>query len=258
MSLINDGFLNIAPHIYSNWQREELNERLKKVDLALVDVDDCIYPGTTNLALLRNLFLILLHRGRYKIFFRLMRCLPILLLMKCLQLLNFGVDNCRLILFFSRMVSNIPLSYLQTAVQPIPSNSFPGAKETLTILSRKSKTGLISLGPEVILEEYKRQFRDGGIPLIDFYDGTQVNLLKPIDKSRRARERIEEFKAKMPLVIGHNRDDLGMIKVVKRQGGFVLGFNPSREVAKQCDIIVRAKDWQPLAGYLQPLLSNER
>ncbi len=248
----------IAAHIYSHWQKEELNERLKKVDLTLVDMDDCIYPGTTNLTLLRNLSLILLQQDRYKIFFRLMTYLPVLLLMKCLQLLDLGVDNCRLILFFSRMVSNIPLSYLQTAVQPIPSNSFPGAKETLTILSRKSKIGLISLGLSIVLEEYKKQFRDGGIPLIDFYDGTQVNRLKSIDKSKRVRGRIEEFKAKMPLVIGHNRDDLGMIKVVKEQGGLVFGFNPSREVAKQCDIIVRAKDWRPLAGYLQPLLGDER
>lgn len=221
-------------------------------------MDDCIYPGTTNLALLRNLFLILFRRGEYKTLFKIMGYLPILLGMKCLQLLGLGVDNCRLILFFSRMISNISFCYLQTAVFPISSNSFPGVKETLTIFSRRSKIGLISLGLEIVLEEYKRQFKDGEIPLIDFCDGVQVNRLKVIDKGEKARERIQEFKAKMPLVIGHNRDDLGMIKMVKEKNGLVLGFNPSREVAKQCDIIVSAKDWQPLAEYLQPLLGNER
>ena len=239
-----------APHIYSNWQREALKEKLKKVDLVLVDMDDCIYPGTTNLALLRNLFLILLHRGEYNALFKIMSYLPILLGMKCLQLLDWGIDNRRLTLFFSRMNGNVPLFYLQTAVQPIPSHSFPGTKETLTILSGKSKIGLISLSLEIILEEYKRQFRAGGISLIDFYDGMQANGSELIDKGEKARERIQEFRAEMPLVIGHNRDDLGMISMVKEKSGIVLGFNPSREVARQCDIIVNAKNWQPLVDYL--------
>jgi hypothetical protein len=249
MSLKRTGFLEIAPHIYSRWEAEKLRRRLREVDLVLIDLDDCMYPGTTNLTLLRNLFVLLLYRRKYKVLFRLIGYLPILFLLKCLQLFGLGVDNCKLILFFCQMVKSIPFFYLQTAAQPIPCHSFAGTKESLAVLSKKSKIGLISLGLDIVLEEYKKQFRDGK-PLIDFYNGTQIKPLKLIDKSEKTRERIKEFNAQTPLIIGHNKDDLGAMKVGKEKGGLILGFNPSRKVIGQCDIIVKAKDWQPLVGYL--------
>lgn len=249
----------IAPCIYSEMEDKELNERLGKMDLVLIDLDDCIYPGTTNVVLFRNLCLLLICSRRTKdlfYLFRFLRFLPILLSMKCLQLLGLGVGNTELTLFFSQMIEEVPFSYLQTVAMPIPSNSFPGVGETLNVLSRKAKVGIVSLGLDIVLEEYKIQFKDGERPLIDFYDGNPViqKISKEtIDKSKKVRERIEEFKAEMPLVIGHNLDDLGMMKVSKEYGGLVLGFNPSQEIIKECDIVVKAKDWQPLAKYLQSI-----
>ena len=245
----------IASSIYSDLEQKELRKRLRMVDLVLVDLDDCMYPGTTNLALLGNLFFILFRSREYKFFFRLISSLPILFWMKCLQLLGLGIDNPKLSLLFCKMINTTPFSYLQAAVQPIPSNSFPGTEETLNIFSQGAKIGLISLGLDIVLEEYKQQLGDGK-PLIDFYNGTQVSRIKLIDKGEIAKRRIKEFNSKMPLVIGHNRDDLGMMKVAKKEGGLVLGFNPSTKVSSQCDIVVKAKDWQPLAKYLQISLNN--
>jgi len=240
----------IAPHIYSRWEPEELSERLRRVDLVLIDLDDCLYPGTTNLTLLTNLFFVLLRNREYKVFFRLITRLPVLLAMKCRQLLDAGIDNPGLSLFFCRMIANTPFSYLQAAACSIPPNSFSGARETLSILSRRARTGLVSLGLDVVLEEYKKQFREEE-SLIDFYDGTRAELLNSLDKGSTARQRIKEFSAKMPLVLGHNEDDLGMMMAAKEVEGLILGFNPSKEVMRCCDVMVRAKDWQPLAKYLR-------
>ena len=246
----------VAPHIYSRWEAEDLGERLRKVDLVLIDLDDCLYPGTTNLTLLKNLFLVLLRNREYKVLFRLIGRLPVLFIMKCRQLLGAGVDNPGLSLFFYRMITNIPFSYLQAAACSIPPNSFAGARETLSIFSRRARTGLVSLGLNVVLEEYKKQFREEE-SLIDFYDGTQAELLNSLDKGSTARQRIKEFSAKMPLVLGHNEDDLGMIMAAKEAEGLVIGFNPSRKVMRCCDVIVKAKDWQPLAKYLRAAHDNE-
>jgi len=208
----------------------------------------------TNLTLLKNLFFALLRNREYKVLFRLIGRLPVLFIMKCRQLLGAGVDNPGLSLFFYRMITNIPFSYLQAAARSIPPNSFPGARETLSIFSRGARTGLVSLGLNVILEEYKKQFREGK-SLIDFYDGTRAELLSSLDKGKAAKQRIEEFAAKLPLVVGHNEDDLEMMMAAKEAGGLILGFNPSKKVMSYCDIIVKAKDWQPLAEYFQELLN---
>ena len=247
--------MEIAPNIYSEREGKELSKYLERVDLVLIDLDDCLYPGTTNITLFKNLCLLLARKRMAKDLARLSRSLPVLFLMKGGQLLKAGVTNPELTLYFSRMVSRVPFLYLQAAAKPIPSCSFPGVEETLKVLSRKARIGLISLGLDVVLEEYKAQF-----PLIDFFDCNPVAQgvsEKTIDKAEKARERIEEFKAEMPLVIGHNSDDLGMIKMAREHSGLVLGFNPSQEVLKECDIVVKARDWQPLAKYLQSILKSE-
>lgn len=244
--------MEIAPNIYSEREGGELSKHLERVDLVLIDLDDCLYSGTTNITLFKNLCLLLARKRMVKDLARLLRSLPVLFLMKDRQLLKAGVTNPELTLYFSRMVSRVPFSCLQTAAKPIPSGSFPGVEETLKALSKKARIGLISLGLDVVLEEYMVQF-----PLIDFFDCVPVAQgfpKKTIDKAEKARERIEEFKAEMPLVIGHNSDDLGMIKMAREYGGLALGFNPSGEVIEECDIVVKAGDWQPLAKYLQSIL----
>lgn len=260
---INKDMRKIAPCIYSKMEKKDLNERLKRIDLVLVDLDDCIYPGMTNVTLFKNLCLLLVCSRRIKNLFhifRFLRFLPVLFLMKGLQLLRLGVDNPELALFFSRMIEKIPFFYLQAAAKSIPSASLLGAEEALEILSRRAKVGIISLGLDVVLEEYKIQFKGKGRQSVGFYNGSPIIQGVPqetMDKAKKARERIEEFKAEMPLVIGHNLDDFGMMKVAKEYGGLVLGFNPSRGVARVCDIVMIAEDWRPLAEYLQPTLDRD-
>lgn len=260
----------IAPHIYSTYSKEEINKRLREVDLALIDMDNCVYPGTTGLSLFKNCCL-LYFRGRdikiilYTTLF--IACYPVMIFFRL-------VDNRKLMRFALGIFRGAPLSYLQAAAKPIPAKSFPGAKKAISILSKHAKAGFISFGLDIILDEYKAQFNDNGRQLISFYDsnhfawrkvdetmisnGIRIDqlMIKASDKADRARKRIKEFGSKVPLAIGHSQGDLGMMEVAKEHGGLALGFNPSSMVAKHCHIVVKARDWQPLASYFSSVLSD--
>jgi hypothetical protein len=260
----------IAPHVYSTYSKEEIDKRLKEVDLVLIDMDSCIYPGTTGLSLFKNYCLLYLRGGNIKIIFYiifLIACQPTMILLRL-------IDNRKLMRFVSGIVRGAPLSYLQAAARLIPSKSFSGAKETLSILSKHAKAGFISFGLDIVLDEYKVQFKDEGRQLISFYDSnhfiwqkageTMISngiaiehlMIKASDKADRTIKRIKEFRAKVPLVIGHSQGDLEMMKIAKEYGGLALGFNPSSKVAKHCHLVVKARDWQPLARYLSSVLSD--
>lgn len=261
----------IAPHIYSTYSKEEIDKRLREVDLALIDVDGCIYPRTTVLSLFKNCCLLYFDHRNIRIIFYIISFIayyPIILFLRLIRLL----DNYKLMHFVFGIFRRIPLSYLQAAAKPIPAKSFPGAKKALSILSKHAKTGFISFGLDIVLNEYKAQFRDNGRQLISFYDsnhctwrkddkklvsGQKKLITKASDKAARARERIKEFGAKVPLVIGHSQGELKIMKVAKEHGGLSLGFNPSLRILKHCDIVVKAKDWEPLASYLSSVFSSE-
>ena len=263
----------IAPNIYSTYSKEEIDKRLREVDLALIDMDGCIYPRTTGLSLFKNCCLLYFGDRNIKIIFYIISFIayyPIIMFLHLIRL----IDNHKFIRFVSGTVSGVPFSYLQAAARPIPSKSFPGAKKALSILSKYAKTGFISFGLDIVLNEYKVQFNNEGRQLISFYDsnhfiwrkvgetmisnGIRVEqlMIKASDKADRARKRIKEFGAKVPLVIGHSQGDLGMMEVAKEHGGLALGFNPSSKMVKHCHIVVKASDWQPLASYLSSVFSD--
>ena len=117
---------------------------------------------------------------------------------------------------------------------------------------------------DIVLNEYVKQFKSVKGSIIDFWDG---NILAELvdyrnkarsnfifdrhDKETHTRKRIVQFGSHKTMVIGHNRDDLGMIKVVKEHNGIVVGFNPISEVEKWCDIVVTGKNWLGLKQVVQ-------
>lgn len=257
----------VAPGVYSRYSKEELKNIFKGLDLVIADLDECIFPGITEVAVYRNICLNLIRRRKIKnclLLGRLLAHAAAMYLMKFGQMLYLGISNKRLILYFTKSVKSVPQAYLEKATVPIPGRSYAGARETLEILSEKAKVGIISQGLDIVLNEYVKQFKDTSGSIIDFWDG---NILAELvdyqnkarsnfifdrhDKETHTRRRIGQFGAQKTMVIGHNRDDLGMIKVVKEHGGIVIGFNPTAEVEKWCDIVVTGKNWLGLKQIVQ-------
>lgn len=257
----------LAPGIYSQHTKKELSAFLAAVDLVLIDLDGCIFPGITGVVMYKKVCYSLLRLGKYSLFGRLLLGSIIISLMKFLQMLHLGLTNKKLILYFTKVIRPVPLSYLEEAVKLIPDRSYAGAKETLEILSKKARVGIISQGLDVVLEEYVRQFHKAKTSFIDFWKGNSLAdlldyqdnpsrrnrfIFNSQDKELLVRKMIEDFQPKKIMVIGHDSGDLGMMAVVKEQRGIVVGFRPIKAAKKMCDIVITGADWTELKQIIQP------
>ena len=256
----------LATGIYSRHTKDELKGFLRKLDLVMVDLDGCIFPGITKVRMYRNICLVLIRSGQYLLLVRLLVGAVIIALMKIGQMLCLGITNRALILRYAKVLRPVPASYLQKAVESIPGKSFPGARETLEILSEKARLGIISQSLDIVLKEYVKQFSNARGSFIDFWDGNILSdlvksgsrlktfIFSGRDKEAPARRRVTEFRAKKMMVIGHNSDDLGMMKVAKEDNGIIVGFNPTSQVKRMCDIVITGENWMGLKQIIREII----
>ena len=260
----------IAPGIRSRYTKEELKAIFKKLDLVIVDLDGCIFPGVTKVTMYRDVCISLFRmKGirNYILLGYLLMHAAVISLMKFSGIFCSNVSDKKLILYFTKIVKKVPLSYLRKASVSIPGRSCPGARETLKILSEKAPVGIISQALDIVLDEYVRQFSGGGKNMIRFCDGNILSdltlrnekennpfMFTGMDKEKHAKKRMLEFCSKKTMVIGHDRNDLLMMKAVREHNGITVGFNPIRKAKKLCDIIVTGKNWIPFQQVLQELI----
>lgn len=261
----------LAAGVYSRHTKEELKNLFKELDLVMVDLDGCIFPGITNIAIYKNICLLLIRSRKLRNYALLSRLLiggSILCLMKIIQILHLGITNRHLILCFASIIRRVPVPYLQQAAESIPYKSYAAARETLKILSKKARLGIISQALDIVLNEYVKQFNNGKENVIDFWDGntlpdlfgfrkrvnTTTFIFNKSDKEAPARKRITQFNPRKIMVIGHNTDDLGMIKSAMEQNGIIIGFNPTSQIKKICDIVIREKNWVGFKKLIQEII----
>ena len=261
----------IAPGIYSSLSKEELRDFFFTADLVITDLDGCIFPGVTKMGVYHRVCLLLLQSGKLKNFLLLTKLLlgmTAVLVMKLVQLMHLGITNRQLILLFSNIMKGVPLAYMKQAAKLIPPSSYPGVKESIVLLSRKAKLGIISQGLDLVLKEYTTQFKDNHSSFLDFWDGNKwedllnYSLLSKkghfifgsYDKTRAIKRRIKEFAARKIIVIGHNNDDLGMMQVARQYSGLIIGFNPTRSVKNIAQLIIQGKDWREFSLLLHSFL----
>ena len=86
----------LSPQIYSRYTKKELKDFLKELDLVIVDLDECIFPGITKVTLYKNICLPLLC-GRqlkgYILLGRLLKSAIIMTLMKFVKILSPKATN---------------------------------------------------------------------------------------------------------------------------------------------------------------------
>lgn len=262
----------LAAGVYSRPTKKELRIFLKELDLVVVDLDECISPRITKVAMYKNICLFLAGSRQLKDWVLLGRLLGgavIMVLMRWAQKLGVGITNRQLMSCFVKAIRFAPTSYWQRAVESIPGKSYAGVRDTLETLSKKARVGIISQGLDVVLNEYVRQFNSQGKRVINFWEGNILSdlinnrdtsgtgknfILNSYGKEAPTRKRIAQFKAKRIIVIGHNSDDLAMIKVVKEHKGIVVGFNPTKEIRKLCDLVIIGKNWLGLKQVIQELM----
>lgn len=261
-------------HLVSSVPIEHLRQRLKAADLAILDMDGSLHWGITQGVAALRLFWRLArhpdHAGDRRFL------VPILLggaSLTAQHLLPAGaalsVRNRRMIDVWCRTFAGVPMTYFRRAARLIPSQSFPGVRETIERLARGARVGIISVGLDLVVHEYVRQFMHEGEPLLTFFRcnrmaiqrrrGREVfagryrppMIVSARDKAQEGLAILYETRPAHPLVIGNDEGDVGLVQLVRRRNGLAIGVCPPRRLRPVFDAYLTVPDWSPLAELLE-------
>ena len=261
----------LSEGVYSKYTIEELRSRFKRVDLIIIDLDECLFPGYSQTILGKLMFLDILLRVSnlrdWKFLPQLLSGGIFILTAKVKRAFGINTSNLKMINRYEHTVRKMPKQYFYNLAKLLPAMSYYRALDTIRELSNKAPVGIISLGIDVILKEYLSQSR----PYLSFFDSNVLLFEKVKDreifksyhtgslktnnfhKRQIMEERLGEFRARCPLVIGHNEDDAEMAGVARERKGIGIGFNLSSSVEDTFDVRITAEDWQPLYRLIQML-----
>ena len=263
-------FYKILAGVYSRYPIKELKDRFDCIDLAVIDLDGCLFPGYSQAVLGKFIFLKILLS---LLSFRDLKFIPQLLsgglfitLNDLKKIIGITTPNLEMIDKYEKVMKGISFEYFTKMARHIPPMSYDGAIEAIEQLSKKCKVGIISLGIDIILKEYLRQFKSinffdsnilrfrkaGNKDVFEGYERTNLKTDK-FYKREMLEARLNEFEAKCLLVIGHNDDDIEMAKVAQGTKGLSIGFNVSSDIEDVFDIKIEARNWHPIHELIQLL-----
>lgn len=256
----------------------ELRRRIAGVDLVASDIDECLYPGFSQTYLGHLIFYQIVTRPTSATD---VRFVPQLLhggayirKVNLLRRLGRTPSNATLMRRYEHSMWAIPEEYFLNGARTIPSRSFPGVVQTLALLGRRAKVGLVSFGIHLIAEEYMRHLNSlaqgrfvvfAEANRIAFEPGADGRLIfagyrppprtDPHDKREALEQQLRQHSAHRPLVFGNGRDEGAMAALARERGGIAVGFRPTDQDAPAFDVVVRARDWEPMARLVHELLS---
>jgi phosphoserine phosphatase len=229
----------------------------RATDLAVVDLDKCLFPGYTQTFLGAAVVWQVLLRPE---------CVSdrkhlAPLVSGALYVLGSKVrrpPNQALIEAYEQAMRGIPQRYFIEGALALPAFSRRGARQVVRALSYSATVGLVSLGIDVVAREFMIQ-----IPGLSFYrcntlrfnaDDPRRPLIgyeKPVMCDGAAKRRVmeelcAETRARCPLVIGHDADDIAMATSARELGGWSLGIRPRRALRSYFDAWTTGADWTPL------------
>jgi hypothetical protein len=261
--------------LLSRFSLSEFRERLLRSNIVAVDLDECVYPGFSQTDLGYLLFYAIAAKPLASSD---RRFLPQMLAggayirkVAFLRRIGRAPSNRELMQRYEQSMRGIPEAYFFSQARKIPARSYAGAVESLRLLGRRVPLCLISLGIDVIADEYLRQLNGHGDPRVRFADSNRIVfgaddrgrraflryqsplLLGPEDKLRVLEARMAELGASCPLVIGNGKDEAAMAALARQRGGLSIGIRPSRSDAGDFDVWVTRQSWQPLRTLLERL-----
>ncbi|MBN2431590.1 MAG: hypothetical protein JXQ27_08950 [Acidobacteria bacterium] len=247
----------------------EIGRRLAAADVAVLDVDGCMYPGYTQITLghrLLNGFLRrelrhppsslflwrLAAKGGYLYWIRFWIRKPErrnYLLQKHYALAFDGITRTDIRAILPRVWKK-----LDTHVHPC-----------LAFLADRLPLGIISLGLDVILDglpEHLRRHHQAVRFLfccsnrIIWNDGHFAGLVPPIrvgaaDKADLFHTAAERHRVGIPLVIGHNSEERELCRLAAQRGGLSIGMNPAAGDRDAFDVVIEDGSWKTLHSFLR-------
>lgn len=274
-------FKSINYHINSRFSLAELQHRLSRVDIAAIDLDDCLYPRNSHVELTKNLFLDLpysyQHPADLRLMLKVVRGLALAFCYITGKILKTHVSNRFLLEEYEKVMRNMPARYFEKCAAELPRNAYKASRDVIEVLSYRMPVGIITVGFDMVVKEFMRQFvsgRDSTLSFIDanravfiehngekLYDGfsRENAIITAEDKWRNLQNRMNQYKARHPLVIGHRSDEILMAHHAHKLDGISMGFNPDINVEREFDVIIKAKDWTPILDLLNTaFLTNKK
>ena len=254
----------------------ELRAAFARSEAIALDLDECIFPGYTQVELGRRVAWRILRRPVRASDRRLLARLALggvyFGIKETKRLVGVGTPMRRLVRRYERVLRYVPESYLLEAAAEIPAASYPYAAETVAELATQAPTGLVSLGLDIVARAYTQAFRRAEGPSLSFIESNVVCfrpgcwgrvfdaydreafLENGADKRRVLERRMAELGAAVVTVVGHSEDDAAMAVLARETGGLAIGFNPSWRLRGVFDIVVRGRDWESMYALAAILL----
>jgi len=243
---------------------------IKRCDVAVVDLDQCIYPRFTQSRLGATLLAQAIH---YRLNFsptpeqlELARCLPRLLkgaayiiTHRIGQLAGRHVDNLTLMRTFGRIISGVPIKELEKAACLLPKKGPEGWKPALAPLARRMPVYLLTFSIDPVAREYGL-FQLDSARIFSGWFGTPLLMGKgkivgvqaeagnflPAEKLRRLKGLLTEYGYSRPLIIGHGHDEAAMVRMARRLGGSSIAIHRLGSNAREYDMVLGHGAWRSI------------
>jgi len=223
-----------------------IRKMVRRCDLCVVDLDQCIYPRFTQTTLGRYLLWKSLRPRYWKYFSHLLIGAGYISRTRAAELLGRRAANHELMLAFSRVIRGIPLDLVEDLAARLPATGPQAWREALGMISIHMKVYLLTFSIEPVARAYGMA-RDGtGRPIFAGWRGTDLNTagrmvtgvafprysLSAPAKLEALEDIMRDGGFENPLIIGHGPDEALLAVRSRELGGGSIGFiRPGDSVA---------------------------
>jgi len=271
-----EGFREVHQGVQARISPREIHTRLRGVDGVVLDVDECLLPGFSQIVLGHQLFHHLLRDvrrrpGRAPMLLRMASLGVLLYLIKALPLAP-ERRNRWLHLNFNRALRGVEEADLAAVMPRIWARLYPRVPECLAFLAGRSRVAIVSLGLDALLRYLPSAVPLDGGPFPFLFIESNVTLWRngrltglqepirtgPADKAELYRAAAASHTLVKPLIIGHNRDETELCRLAEALGGLAVGIGPSDHARDHFHVVLAEGDWPALTGFFQSFWPDGR
>lgn len=254
--------------ILTQMRPERLKDVLAGIQVCALDFDGCMVHGISKVWVAQSVTRAIAFRPissqdrRYLP--RLSLTGAILVACRLWQRATGRLTDADLVRLYVHLLDPIPRNYFVRAASEVPARLLPGVEAAFAWLAARWPVGVISLALTDVLTAVDRHlaartshcfaFMLGNQLSINRTSPPQLRVLTAADKRACLAEVLAGRGWTRPLVIGHDREDLGLVALARELGGLSLGLGPSAALAGEFDLILPSGDWHSIPHVLQGAL----
>jgi len=244
---------------------DKIRDMVRRCDLCVVDLDQCIYPRFTQTTLGRYLLWKSLKPRYWKFLPRLLSGAGYISRTRAVGLLGGRAANHELMAAFSRVIRGIPLKLVEDCAGRLPEKGPQVWREALGMISVRMKAYLLTFSIDPVARAYGMA-RDGfGRQIFAGWRGTGLNtaggLITGVDFSRYALSAPAKLEAledimrdggfEHPLIIGHGPDEALLAVRSRELGGGSIGFLRPGDSVADFELLLPGDGWRSIAAALK-------